>query len=72
MFLPMMFGALFMLGSLGSLSLGVVIERMKTKTDQFLLVSSQRRHPVGIVAIDLPREFEELFPLGARLDWFDG
>src|SRR5207248_2802182 len=43
---------------------------MRAISDELFLVSSQRRHPVRIAAVDLPGQLEELFPLGARLDRF--
>ena len=53
------------------LSFGVVIEGVRAISDQFFLVLSQRGHPIRIAAIDFPGQLEELFTLGARLDWFD-
>ena len=51
------------------LPLGVIIEGMPRKAGKFLLVLPKRRNPVGIAAIDLPRQRQKLVLLPLRLDW---
>jgi hypothetical protein len=43
----------------------VVVERMMPKVEQLLLDDANRRNPVRIVAIELPRQIEELLPLSS-------
>jgi hypothetical protein len=53
------------------LDLGGVVKRMGLEVEQFQLGLTQRRNPIRIASIQLPRELEELFLLLSRGDRLD-
>ena len=53
------------------LSFSVVIKRMPLVADQLGLILPQRRNPMRVAAVDIPRQLQKLFFLAAGRDGLD-
>ena len=53
------------------LNLGVVVKRMVPVAQQPAVLHQQRRDPVGVALVQLPREIDELLLLAPEVDRFD-
>src|SRR5713101_1870478 len=51
--------------------IAVLIEGMFFPIEEFLAFENQRRHPSGIVLVDLPRKFNECVAVFTTTDWRD-
>ena len=54
-----------------SLHIGMVVERMLLVSNQFFLIQPQRRNPIRIIPIELPRELQKSPLIPAAFDFND-